>query len=109
MDGSSCDTGKFVQGCSAIEWGRSSYRTPGGGVLGAPVWGVSFMTTMDLGAGASSVDLSRWAAGFARGHAAQRKFVGVIADAIIIFIAAIAAHTARFEFMESAASSFRSG
>ena len=57
------------------------------------------MTTMDLRAGATSVDLGRWAAGLARGHAAQRKFAGVIADAIIIFIAAIAAHAARFEFM----------
>ncbi|MBK7822184.1 MAG: sugar transferase [Tessaracoccus sp.] len=58
---------------------------------------------MDLRAGASRLDTAGWTATLTQGRAKHRRIVGVLADASVIFIAAVAAHALRFEFLNEAA------
>lgn len=61
------------------------------------------MTTLDVRVAATGFDLGRWASALAQSRASQRRFVGALADAAIIFIAATAAYAARFEFSHASA------
>ncbi|MFT3888309.1 MAG: sugar transferase [Arachnia sp.] len=60
------------------------------------------MTTLDVRASASGIDISRWAVKLAQRGVARRRLYSVLADALVIFFAAAAAHVIGAEVFQTA-------